>query len=501
MKPRTPLPSGPRANAILRRYLLAAVTALVLCPSHSRADLACSAALSVSTGVDGVCYADVHYSVTFPCVTAGGGFGITLLEGTGQPDPSCTDPSCQPGGNLSGSSHTGVSRWVFQEHQLVTFRFTARGGGPYCPPEGFACSVDSSRSATCGGLAFNAAQGEIEYHHVDALGSTRLVTDGDSEVIARHDYLPFGEEIPTDTWQRSDALHYGGSNHVRQRFTGQIRDDESGLDYFGARYFSSQQGRFMSPDLPFADQELWDPQSWNLYTYVNNRPLVAVDSTGTHDEYVSRLMLETMKPHMTERHRAMVEMQQRYENAGSLAGGALVLGTAAAYYGGPPAWSALAAGAKFAMRDPVGAARAVGYWLLSPKGQEVLGAIEGAAIPGPTSGLFPGARVMQLAEANLAKTGRAVLGSYPGYLEKAHRTGASFFDIGDVWNSLSREEQWAANRHFLDKVAEAGQQIYLSVPKGKINPTSWLAREVAYLVEEKGYRWLNQWSLAAPVAP
>jgi RHS repeat-associated protein len=64
------------------------------------------------------------------------------------------------------------------------------------------------------------------------------------------------------------------------RFTGKERDGETGLDYFGARYMSSAQGRFMSPEAPFADQKPEDPQSWNLYGYVRNNPLRFIDPTG-----------------------------------------------------------------------------------------------------------------------------------------------------------------------------------------------------------------------------
>jgi RHS repeat-associated protein len=61
-------------------------------------------------------------------------------------------------------------------------------------------------------------------------------------------------------------------------FTGKERDTESGNDYFGARYYASSMGRFMSPDwsakedpVPYA--QLDDPQSLNLYSYVRNNPL------------------------------------------------------------------------------------------------------------------------------------------------------------------------------------------------------------------------------------
>jgi RHS repeat-associated protein len=65
------------------------------------------------------------------------------------------------------------------------------------------------------------------------------------------------------------------------KFTGKERDAESGLDYFGARYYSSSMGRFSSPDpsgLAYAD--ITSPQSFNLYSYALNNPLRNIDPTG-----------------------------------------------------------------------------------------------------------------------------------------------------------------------------------------------------------------------------
>jgi hypothetical protein len=59
------------------------------------------------------------------------------------------------------------------------------------------------------------------------------------------------------------------------------------LDYFGARYFLGAQGRFTSPDAPFADQQAEDPQSWNLYSYVRNNPSIFTDPTGNDCVYVN----------------------------------------------------------------------------------------------------------------------------------------------------------------------------------------------------------------------
>ncbi len=113
----------------------------------------------------------------------------------------------------------------------------------------------------------------------DHLGSTRLVTDQDGKVVARHDYLPFGEEILANTAGRG-AEWGAGSDNIAQKFTGKERDVESGLDYFGARYYGSALGRFTSPDPDNAGSDPSNPQSWNAYSYVLNSPLSNTDPNG-----------------------------------------------------------------------------------------------------------------------------------------------------------------------------------------------------------------------------
>ena len=74
---------------------------------------------------------------------------------------------------------------------------------------------------------------------------------------------------------------------VRSRCTGKERDAESNLDMFGARYYGSSLGRFMTPDwavaptaVPYA--HYGNPQSLNLYSYVENNPTTTGDPDG-HD--------------------------------------------------------------------------------------------------------------------------------------------------------------------------------------------------------------------------
>lgn len=116
------------------------------------------------------------------------------------------------------------------------------------------------------------SNGTTYFTHQDHLGSTRLLTgipsgSNPAPVIDSVDYLPFGEQISGDT-------------HTTHKFTGKERDSETSLDNFGARYYSSSAGRFMSPDNFLNDTKAIEPASWNLYSYVHDNPLRFTDPSG-----------------------------------------------------------------------------------------------------------------------------------------------------------------------------------------------------------------------------
>src|SRR5262249_51536787 len=67
---------------------------------------------------------------------------------------------------------------------------------------------------------------------------------------------------------------------VSEKFTGQPRDAESGLDFFEARYMSGSQGRFTGADPDNAGANPSDPQSWRAYSYRLNNPPLYADPAG-----------------------------------------------------------------------------------------------------------------------------------------------------------------------------------------------------------------------------
>jgi RHS repeat-associated protein len=138
--------------------------------------------------------------------------------------------------------------------------------------------------------------GGISYLTADSLGTPRVITDSTGAVKARHDYLPLGEEIPANDQdpnvpRKSGQEYLGSDDNVRQKFTQKERDDESGLDYFGARYYGSNQGRFTSPDPLLSFGRLTEPASWNRYSYTLNNPLKFIDPSGLYEYEPTQRMI------------------------------------------------------------------------------------------------------------------------------------------------------------------------------------------------------------------
>ncbi|MEZ5308336.1 MAG: RHS repeat-associated core domain-containing protein [Pyrinomonadaceae bacterium] len=124
---------------------------------------------------------------------------------------------------------------------------------------------------------------QSSYLTTDHLGSPRVVTDALGNIRARHDYLAYGEDVTEklgNVGGRTAAMKYGGSDGVRKQYTGYEKDDESGLDFAQARYYSSLHGRYTGVDPLTASADTRNPQTFNRYSYVLNSPYKFTDPLG-----------------------------------------------------------------------------------------------------------------------------------------------------------------------------------------------------------------------------
>ena len=203
--------------------------------------------------------------------------GRRVAKGTITPAPAGQTPSC----NLATNGFTLTESYVLGQggEQLTTTNWNGQTG-TWARTNVYGEGKLLGTYDTLG----------LHFHLTDPLGTRRLQTNAQGEPELDCQSLPFGDQMncfpdPNAPASVDDAtpLH----------FTGKERDSESGNDYFGARYYASTMGRFLSPDwsakeepVPYA--KLDNPQTLNLYQYMRNNPLGGTDPDGhcCWDEFV-----------------------------------------------------------------------------------------------------------------------------------------------------------------------------------------------------------------------
>ena len=259
----------------------------------------------------------------------------------------------------------------------------------------------------------------VTYLHTDMAGSPIAATDSAGNVIWRENYRPYGERTKNQPASASN----------RQFFHDKPFDQDSGLSYFGARYYDPVVGRFMGVDPKGFDEK--NLHSFNRYAYGNNNPYKYKDPDGRAAETVIDIISLGLSI------------------AAFRSDPSLINGLGLAYD-------------TFATAVP-----------FLPAG---FGIIKNAGRAADALG-------------DAAKSGQTVLGKFPDYLKLADEIGAKRFNIPmDVWNKMTKAEQWAANQKFLDRMIARGDEIVLSNPVKDINNVSGAFRqELNYLIE-KGFR-------------
>lgn len=125
------------------------------------------------------------------------------------------------------------------------------------------------------GRTSGGAENRIFYYHPDHLGSTSYLTAPDGRIFERLAYFPFGE-----TWIE-EGNDQGGQ--LEFKFTGKELDPETGLYYFGERYFDPRTQQWSSPDSVLAISHFLvvpDPRDQSAFSYAHLNPLRNTDPTG-----------------------------------------------------------------------------------------------------------------------------------------------------------------------------------------------------------------------------
>ena len=222
------------------------------------------------------------------------------------------------------------------------------------------------------------------YYHEDDLNSSTALSSGGTtgtqiEVDA---YYPFGR-VMTASPQASFK--------VSRQFTGQIKDDDTGLYYYNARYYDPELGRFIQPDTEIPD--LSNPQSYNRYSYCVNNPLRYTDPTGhgpnDDDDPTEHLSLTLGGNHAVERQSAGGASATLYRQAGPELGRVAAIGQGVAEMN-PIVGAANGGISAYTGRDAVTQAQLTG-------GQRVLAGVGGVVsiIPGEGAEMKAGAKVTE----------------------------------------------------------------------------------------------------------
>jgi RHS repeat-associated protein len=196
----------------------------------------------------------------------------------------------------SGNSGSSIDAWVKDvviTHADGTITPIITSGTASLAPVGEGTSLSGTGQSLCAGTGATLDFNQIpistlegtSFYLADQVGTTQMELSPGGWPVWEGFFTPFGQELLSGQVQNTiDRVNGDGTNN-RYKFTGKERDSESGLDYFGARYYASAMGRWMSPDwssnpeaVPYS--HLDDPQSLNLYGYVRNNPLSKPDLDG-----------------------------------------------------------------------------------------------------------------------------------------------------------------------------------------------------------------------------
>jgi RHS repeat-associated protein len=173
---------------------------------------------------------------------------------------------------------------IKDNYAIFEVPYNGTDNNDYVDGQGFCCDDGSPEAAQARALALennfqdpDAYEKLQFYYHPDHLGSSSYITNLDGEVVQHIEYVPFGEvfiEERNSIW------------NTPYLFNAKEFDEETGLYYYGARYYDPRLSLWMSTD----PKELQYP-SVNTYCYVTNNPLKIKDPDGRYILFINGLRL------------------------------------------------------------------------------------------------------------------------------------------------------------------------------------------------------------------
>ncbi len=121
----------------------------------------------------------------------------------------------------------------------------------------------------------------IRYQYGNHIGTAAIETDDQANIISYEEYYPFGNTSYQASKNQTDTSK-------RYRYTGKERDEESGLYYYGARYYISWLCRWSTTDPG------WFKDGFNLYKFASDNPVSLFDPNGRENKPVRDLDKKVM---------------------------------------------------------------------------------------------------------------------------------------------------------------------------------------------------------------
>jgi RHS repeat-associated protein len=131
--------------------------------------------------------------------------------------------------------------------------------------------IESNAYTDSGPIAIRGG-GSTQFEHQNWLGTERVRTSYNGAVLISINSLPW-----------ADGHTPSGDNGDQHDFAQMERDLEDNTEHAQFRQYSTNLGRWQSPDLYLGSYDFTNPQSFNRYTYASNNPVSFTDPSGLLD--------------------------------------------------------------------------------------------------------------------------------------------------------------------------------------------------------------------------